>query len=56
MFNPKPLFTDSCVLCHGREILLFGDADDGVRITATLTDASGQILGEAACTARAGNR
>ncbi len=55
MFNPNPLFTDGCVLCHGREIAVFGDADDGARVTAAFTDADGRVLGEAACTAHAGH-
>ena len=39
MFHPNPLFSDGCVLCHGREIALFGEADDGARVTARLTGA-----------------
>ena len=53
MFRPNSLFTDSCVLRHSREIALFGEADDGMRITAELTDANGSILGKVACTANA---
>ena len=55
MFHPNPLFSDGCVLCHGREIALFGEADDGARVTARLSGAGGQVLGEAACTARNGH-
>ena len=44
--NPSPLFTDGAVLCRGKEIRLFGEAEDGVTVKAVLVDAGGRILGE----------
>ena len=44
--NPSPLFTDGAVLCRGKEIRLFGEAEDGVTVRAVLVDAGGRILGE----------
>ena len=55
MFRPAALFTDGAVLCRGKEIRVFGTADDGAEVTVTLKDAGGGTLAEAAC-AGAGGR
>lgn len=54
MLKLNPLFTDGCVLCLGREIPVFGEADDGMRITAVLADAEGYPLAADTRTARDG--
>ena len=54
MFKAAPLFGDHAVLPRGKELRIFGGAEDGTRLTARLTDASGALLGEGVCTAREG--
>lgn len=54
MLKPAALFTDGAVLCRGKEIRVFGEADHRAVITVTLTDSRGALLAEAECTARDG--
>ncbi len=54
MLRLNPLFSDGAVLCRGKEIPVFGEAADGVRVTAALRDARGALLGEGAATAAEG--
>ena len=42
--KPSALFTDGAVLCRGKEIRLFGEAAEGVCVSAALTDAAGKLL------------
>ena len=42
--KPSALFTDGAVLCRGKEIRLFGEAPEGVRVSAALADAAGKVL------------
>lgn len=44
MLKPAPIFGDHAVLAMGRELRLFGEADDGTRVTARLTDNAGNVL------------
>jgi len=46
MLKPSPLFTDGAVLCRGKEIRIFGEADEGTEVTAVLTDRNGVPLAE----------
>lgn len=54
MFQVSPLFGDHAILPAGKESRIFGTADDGERIHATLTNANGTIVGEGECTAHDG--
>ena len=54
MFKVSPLFGDHAVLPRGKELRIFGSGEDGVRLTARLTDAAGNLLGEGVCTAKEG--
>ena len=54
MLKPAPLFTDGTVLCRGKEIRVFGEADDGAAVTVTLTDSRGTVLAETNCVCRGG--
>ena len=53
-FLPAALFTDHAVLCRGKEIRLFGEAEDGLRMTAVLTDAAGRELARDSADSRRG--
>ena len=46
MLKPSALFTDGAVLCRGKEIRLFGEAGDGMRVSVSLTAADGRLLAE----------
>ena len=46
VFTPSPLFTDGAVLCCGREIRVFGQAEDGIALHGILKDSAGRILAE----------
>lgn len=48
MLKLAPLFGNGAVLCRNKELRIFGEAEEGRRITVTLGDAS------AVCTARGG--
>ncbi len=54
MFKLAPLFGEGAVLCRGKEIRIFGTADEGAHLAATLTAANGTCLAEAACVAAHG--
>lgn len=54
MFKAAPVFGDHAVLPRGKELRIFGTADDGLRLTARLMDAAGALLDEGACTTREG--
>ena len=54
-FQLSPLFTDGAVLCRNKEIRLFGAAEDGLRLTLTLTDAAGNPLAVDSLTAKDGH-
>lgn len=44
MFRPAPIFGDHAVLAMGKELRLFGEAEEGVLVTAQLRDAQGHEL------------
>lgn len=54
MFKASSLFGDHAILPVGKEIRIFGTADEGECIHAALTDASGAVAGEGKCTAQGG--
>lgn len=54
MFKVSPLFGDHAVLPLGKELRIFGTADEGETIRATLTAADGAVTGEGVSTAREG--
>ena len=54
MLKPASLFTDGAVLCRGREIRVFGEADPGTAVRIVLTDRAGSLLGEAVCESSGG--
>ena len=54
MFKVSPLFGDHAVLPIGKELRIFGTADEGENIHARLTAADGTLHGEGQSTARAG--
>ena len=54
MLKPASLFTDGAVLCRGREIRVFGEADPGTAVRVVLTDRAGSLLGEAVCESSGG--
>ena len=52
--KPSPLFTDGAVLCRNKEIRVFGEAADGVKVRAELENRDGRMLGAGQATARDG--
>ena len=52
--KPSALFTDGAVLCRGKEIRLFGEAPEGVCVSAALADAAGKVLAAGKGTVRDG--
>ena len=54
MFKVSPLFGDHAILPIGKELRIFGTADEGEVIRATLTAADGAVTCEGESTARAG--
>jgi len=54
MFKVSPLFGDHAILPVGKELRIFGTADEGETIRARLTNADGTVTGEGESTARAG--
>ena len=52
--KPSALFTDGAVLCRGKEIRLFGEAPEGVCVSAALADAAGKVLAAGEGTVRDG--
>lgn len=54
MFKAAPLFGDHAILPIGKEVRIFGTADEGEIIRARLTDEEGRITGEGTTTARDG--
>ena len=55
MFKVSPLFGDHAILPVGKELRIFGTADDGEVVRAKLTAADGTVTGESQSTARAGH-
>ena len=55
MLKPASLFSDGAVLCRGKEIRVFGKADDGASVTVRLTSRGGALLAEASCLAGCGH-
>ena len=53
-FTPSPLFTSGCVLCHGKEIRIFGAAQEGITVRGRLTDAAGELLAAASALSDSG--
>ena len=53
MLKLSPLFTDGAVLCRGKEIRIFGQADAGAAVRAELTGLDGRRLAEAETAANA---
>ncbi len=54
MFKLAPLFTDHAILPHGKELRIFGTADEGETVSATLTTEDGTVTGRGQSTARNG--
>ena len=54
MLKPASMFTDGAVLCRRKEIRVFGEAADGEKVTARLTDRAGALLAEGEGTAAGG--
>ena len=54
MFKVSPLFGDHAILPWGKELRIFGTADEGEIIRASLTDRDGAVTGEGMSTARDG--
>ena len=54
MLKVSPLFGDHAILPMGKELRIFGTADEGEVIRATLTQADGTVTGEGVSTARDG--
>lgn len=54
MFKPAPIFGDTCVLARGRELRIFGQAQEGAAIQAALLSAEGKLLSQGEGTAREG--
>lgn len=54
MFRLAPLFGNGAVLARNKEIRVFGTAEDGTKLRASLADASGKVLADAVCMARDG--
>ncbi len=54
MFKVSPLFGDHAILPIGKELRIFGTAEDGEVLRAVLTDADGHVTGEGESTARDG--
>lgn len=44
MLHISPLFSDGAILCRGKEIRIFGEAEDGARVTCELRDEKGALL------------
>jgi len=40
----SPLFSDGAVLCRGKELRIFGEAEDGARVSCELRDERGALL------------
>lgn len=55
MFRLAPLFGNGAVLARNKEIRVFGTAEDGAKLRASLTSASGAVLTEAVCVAQDGH-
>ena len=54
MFKVSPLFGDHAILPVGKELRIFGTADDGEVIRASIKAADGTVTGEGCSTARDG--
>ena len=54
MFKASPLFGDHAILPLGKELRIFGTADEGEVVRASLTAADGSVTGEGQSTARDG--
>ena len=54
MFKVSPLFGDHAILPWGKELRIFGTADEGETIRATLTSRDGAVTGQGMSTARDG--
>ncbi len=54
MFKLAPLFGDHAILPIGKELRIFGTADEGETVAATLTAADGTMTGQGCSTAREG--
>ena len=54
MFKVSPLFGDHAILPIGKELRIFGAADDGEVVRTKLTAADGTVTGEGMSTARNG--
>lgn len=54
MFKVSPLFGDHAILPIGKELRIFGTADEGEVIRAKITAADGTVTGEGASTAKDG--
>ena len=44
MLKISPLFSDGAMLCRRKEIRIFGEAEDGARVTCELQDERGRVL------------
>ena len=44
MLKLSPLFSDGAVLCRGKELRIFGAAEDGAKVRCELADGAGRLL------------
>ena len=54
MLRMSPLFSDGAVICRGKEIRLFGEAEDGARVHGELRDEKDALLARGDASARNG--
>ncbi len=55
MLKLSPLFSDGAVICRGKEIRLFGEAEDGARVHGELRDEKDRLLAKGDAEARDGH-
>ena len=46
MLRISPLFSDGAVLCRGKELRIFGEAEDGARVHCELRDGMDGLLAQ----------
>jgi len=54
MFKPAAIFCDHMVITHGREVRIFGTADEGETISARVENSRGECIGEGSAVSRDG--
>lgn len=54
MFKPAAIFSDRMVLVRGREVRIFGEAENGAAISAVLKDGRGECIAKGSAVSRDG--